>query len=515
MFLLSYLPLSWLLTAFIAYTVLLFVVSWLSSRKSGSNSYFSGDKKAPWYIVAYGMVGTSISGVTFISVPGNVLNQNFYYMPLVLGFVVGYVVIAQVLLPLYYRMNLTSIYTYLEKRFGFMTYRTGAAVFMVSRILGAAVRIFVVVLVLHTFLPEGMVPFWVVALIFMLLIFLYTFKGGVKTIIWTDVLQTTFMLLAVFLTIYAICREMDWNLGSMFAAITGAENPNLPGTGFSNWFDMTWSSATNSVKQFISGIFITIVMTGLDQEMMQKNLACKNIRDAQKNIYTTSITIVLVNYFFLLLGAVLAVYVSSKLGGMTGIGLADAAGVFTKAQTDKLFPVVASQYLGLGVGLFFIIGLISASYPSAGGALTSLTTSFCIDFMGFNSRQDLTEPRKTKIRQWAHAGFAFLFFAAIVALYWINNDTVIDLVYKLASYTYGPLLGFFFFGILTKRQVRDRVMPYVAIASPVLCYLLDWAGREWLGFGFGFTILLVNGLLSFLGMLLFSRPSTSDEQQKF
>lgn len=396
-----------------------------------------------------------------------------------------------------------------------MTYRTGAAVFMVSRILGAAVRIFVVVLVLHTFLPEGMVPFWVVALIFMLLIFLYTFKGGVKTIIWTDVLQTTFMLLAVFLTIYAICREMDWNLGSMFAAITGAENPNLPGTGFSNWFDMTWSSATNSVKQFISGIFITIVMTGLDQEMMQKNLACKNIRDAQKNIYTTSITIVLVNYFFLLLGAVLAVYVSSKLGGMTGIGLADAAGVFTKAQTDKLFPVVASQYLGLGVGLFFIIGLISASYPSAGGALTSLTTSFCIDFMGFNSRQDLTEPRKTKIRQWAHAGFAFLFFAAIVALYWINNDTVIDLVYKLASYTYGPLLGFFFFGILTKRQVRDRVMPYVAIASPVLCYLLDWAGREWLGFGFGFTILLVNGLLSFLGMLLFSRPSTSDEQQKF
>lgn len=500
-------PLSWLLTAFTAYTILLFVVSWLSSRKSGNNSYFSGDKKAPWYVVAYGMVGTSISGVTFISVPGNVLNQNFYYMPLVLGFVVGYIVIAQVLLPLYYRMNLTSIYTYLEKRFGFLTYRTGAAVFMVSRILGAAVRIFVVVLVLHTFLPEGTVPFWVVALIFMLLIFLYTFKGGVKTIIWTDVLQTTFMLLAVGLTIFAICREMDWSFGSMFAAITGAENPNIAGTGFSNWFDMTWSSGTNSVKQFIAGIFMTIVMTGLDQEMMQKNLACKNIKDAQKNIYTTSITIVFVNYFFLLLGAVLAVFVSSKLGGMSGIGLADAAGVFTKAQTDKLFPVVASQYLGLGVGLFFIIGLISASYPSAGGALTSLTTSFCIDFMGFNSRNDLTDDRKVKIRKWAHAGFAFLFFAAIVVLYWINNDTVIDLVYKLASYTYGPLLGFFFFGILTKRQVRDNLMPYVAVAAPVLCYLLDWAGREFLGFGFGFTILLVNGLLSFLGMLIFSRPA--------
>lgn len=498
-------PLSWLLTAFAAYTVLLFAVSWLSSRKSGSDSFFSGDKKAPWFVVAYGMVGTSISGVTFISVPGNVLNQNFYYMPLVLGFLVGYAVIAQVLLPLYYRMNLTSIYTYLEKRFGFLTYRTGAAVFMVSRILGAAVRIFVVVLVLHTFLPAGSVPFWVVALIFMLLIFLYTYRGGVKTIIWTDVLQTTFMLLAVFLTLYAICREMDWNLGSLFASIGSASNPNLPGTGLSDWFDWTWSSGTNSVKQFFAGIFITIVMSGLDQEMMQKNLACKNIRDAKKNIYTTGMTLLGVNYFFLLLGAVLAVFVNSRLGGMAGIGLADAAGEFTKAQTDKLFPVVASQYLGLGVGLFFIIGLISASYPSAGGALTSLTTSFCIDFMGFGNRTDLTEKRRNRIRKGAHASFAALFFAAIVLLYAINNDTVIDLVYKLASYTYGPLLGFFFFGILTGRQVRDGAMPYVAVAAPVLCWLLDLAGRHWLGFGFGFTILIVNGLLTFAGMWIFSR----------
>ncbi|OJV19494.1 MAG: hypothetical protein BGO30_06360 [Bacteroidetes bacterium 41-46] len=487
-------PLSWLLIAFSLYTALLFFISWLTSRKADSGSYFLGNKKSPWYIVAYGMVGTSISGVTFISVPGNVLNQNFYYMPLVLGFVVGYIVIAKVLIPLYYKMNLTSIYGYLEDRFGFFTYKTGASVFMVSRILGAAVRIFVVVLVLHTFLPQDSVPFWVVAFVFMFLIFLYTFKGGVKTIIWTDVLQTTFMLLAVGLTIFFVAKEMQWGIGDMAKAVSSTE--------YAKWLDWEWSNSTNAIKQFIAGIFITIVMTGLDQEMMQKNLSCKNIGEAQKNIYTTSITIVVVNFFFLLMGAVLAIFVSSKLGGMQGIGLANELGEFTKAQTDKLFPTIASQYLGLGVGLFFIIGLISASYPSAGGALTSLTTSFCIDFVGFGKRSDLSELRKKRIRQFAHAGFAFLFFLIILVLYKVNNQTVIDLVYLLAAYTYGPLLGFFFFGILTKYTVKDRYMPLVAIASPILCFILDYAGQELLGFGFGFTILIANGLFTFLGMYL-------------
>jgi len=490
-------PLPLLLTAFTLYTALLFFISWLTSRKSDTGSYFLGNKKSPWFIVAYGMVGTSISGVTFISVPGNVLNQAFYYMPLVLGFVIGYAVIAQVLLPLYYKMSLTSIYTYLEHRFGFFTYRTGAVVFMVSRILGAAVRIFVVVLVLHAFLPSGSVPFWMVAFIFMFLIFLYTFKGGVKTIIWTDVLQTTFMLLAIFLTLFFVCREMDWSLGKMVGAVSSSD--------YSNWFDWRWSSPTNVIKQLIAGAFISLAMTGLDQEMMQKNLTCKTLKDAQKNIYTTSLTIVLVNIFFLTLGAVLAIYVQSHLGGMEGIGLADAMGVFTKAQTDKLFPTIAGQYLGIGAGLFFIIGLISASYPSAGGALTSLTTSFCIDFMGFNKRTNLSQERKLNIRKVAHAAFALLFFMLIVVLFFVNNDTVIDLVYKLASYTYGPLLGFFFFGILTKYQVRDRFMPYVAIASPLLCYLLDLALTQWFHFGLGFTILIMNGLFTFLGMWLFRK----------
>lgn len=493
-------PLPWFLAAFAVYTLLLFAVSWLTSRKGGAE-FFSGGRKTPWYVVAYGMIGTSISGVTFISVPGNVLNQNFYYMPLVLGFMVGYIVIAKVLLPLYYRMNLTSIYTYLEKRFGHVSYRMGALVFMVSRILGAAVRIFVVILVLHSFLPSGTMPFWGVTLIFMLLIFLYTYRGGVKTIIWTDVLQTTFMLLAVFLTIYTIADRMDWSLQDVFGVVTSSD--------YAEWFDWQWGNSTNAVKQFIAGIFITVAMTGLDQEMMQKSLSCRNISDAQKNMYTTSITLVAVNYFFLMLGAILAVYVSSELGGMEGIGLADASGAFTKAQTDKLFPVIASGYLGFGVGLFFIIGLISASYPSAGGALTSLTTSFCIDFMGFNGRNSgMDGKRKDRIRKGAHAGFTILFCVIIIALYVLNNQTVIDLVYILASYTYGPLLGMFFFGILTRYEVRDRLVPVAVVLSPVLCFVLDRLSSSLFGFGFGFTILIVNGLFTFAGMYLIRKGKT-------
>ena len=488
-------PLSWLLISFAAYTALLFLVSWVTSRKADSNSFFLGNRKSPWPIVAYGMIGTSISGVTFISVPGNVMNENFYYLPLVLGFVIGYIVIARVLLPLYYKMNVTSIYSYLEERFGFTTYRTGSAVFMVSRVLGAAVRIFIVVLVLHTFLPAGSVPFWIVAAVFMPLIFLYTFKGGVRTIIWTDVLQTTFMLLAVILTVISISRAMGWNFIQMSRAVAA--------TDYSRWLNWDWSASNNAVKQFISGIFITIVMTGLDQEMMQKNLSCKDLKSAQKNIYSTSLILVVVNVLFLTLGAVMAIYVNEHLGGMQGIGLADATGVFSKAQTDKLFPVIASQYLQLGVGLFFIIGLISASYPSAGGALTSLTTSFCIDFLNFNKRDDINQDKKDKIRKTVHGAFAILFFLILLVLYLVNNQAIINLVYLLAAYTYGPLLGFFFFGILTKYRIKDKVAPYIAVASPVLCYLIDLALKTWFDFGLGFTVLICNGLFTFFGMWLF------------
>ncbi len=497
-------PFALFLVAFAAYTLLLFIISWITGRKAGSSSFFSGDRKAPWPIIAYGMIGASISGVTFISVPGNVWVQNFYYMPLVLGFVVGYIIIAKVLIPLFYKMNLTSIYTYLGERFGSRSHKTGTTVFMVSRVLGAAVRIFVVIVVFFTFIPRSMVEatspltvFTLVSAIFLILLYFYTFKGGVKTIIWTDVLQTTFMLIAVGLTIYYICKNMGLSFGELFSNLSSTINTNPDAVGhgrpFTTWFDWDWSHGTNAVKQFISGIFVSIAMTGLDQAMMQKNLACKDIKAAQKNMYTTSIIIVVVNYFFLLMGALLCVY-AQHLGGFEALGI---------TKTDQLFPTIASQYFGIGAGIFFLIGLVSASYPSAGAAMTSLTTSFCVDFLNFKSRTDISESRKEKIRKVVHAGVAFVFLLIIVVLYLVSNDAVINLVYKLASYTYGPLLGMFFFGILTKVKVRDRAVPWIAITAPVICFVFNTLGKKYFGFDLGFTLLIVNGLLTFFGMWLF------------
>jgi Na+/proline symporter len=481
--------LSIILSVFVIYTILLFAVSWYTSRKADNNSYFQGNRKSPWFVVAYGMVGTSLSGVTMISVPGNVMSQSFFYMPMVLGFMVGYVVVAFVLLPLYYRMNLISIYSYLESRFGFFTYKAGASFFLLSRVLGAAVRIYLVVFVLHGLLPAGVLPFWAVALAFMFLIYLYTLKGGVKTIVWTDMLQTTFMILAVIVAVFVIQKQMGWNFGELMSAVTTSH--------YSAWFDFNWDHSTYFLKQFVSGIFITIVMTGLDQEMMQKNLSCKTLKDSQKNIMTTSFTILVVNLLFLTLGAVLALYVKQH-GGMAAMGI---------SAVDKIFPTVATTYLGVGIGVIFLIGLVSSSYPSAGGALTSLTTSWCVDFVGFNRRTDLTEKRKLSIRYRTHAVYTVVFFFLILLLYVLNNEAVINLVYQLASYTYGPLLGFFFFGILTRYQVRDRWMPYVAVLSPVFCFLLDRLSNTFFHFGFGFTLLIVNGLFTFMGMWILKKPA--------
>lgn len=502
-------PFVWFLVAFAAYTALLFLISWITGRKAGSNSFFSGDKKAPWPVVAYGMIGASISGVTFISVPGNVWVQNFFYMPLVLGFVGGYFIIAKVLLPLYYKMNLTSIYTYLGERLGPKSHKTGTAVFMVSRILGAAVRVFVVIVVFFAFMPHSLsqklspvLLFTLITAVFLVLLYLYTYKGGVKTIIWTDVLQTTFMLLAVGLTIYYICKNMGWSFGEMFSVVGGTVNENAGAVGyghtFTSWFDWDWSHGTNAIKQFISGIFVTIAMTGLDQAMMQKNLACKDIKAAQKNMYTTSVIIVVVNFFFVLMGALLCVYAQS-LGGFEALGI---------TKTDELFPTIASQYFGVGVGILFLIGLISASYPSAGAAMTSLTTSFCVDYLRFNERKDLTDNRKESIRKKVHAGVALLFLIIIVVLFIVSSDAVVNLVYKLASYTYGPLLGMFFFGILTKYKVRDGATPWIAVAAPILCLVFNLLSKRYLGFDLGFTLLIVNGLLTFIGLWLFRRKET-------
>lgn len=480
-------PFIWFLAAFAAYTALLFYISHLTAKKAPA--------KAPWPVVAYGMIGASISGVTFISVPGNVWVQNFFYMPLVLGFVGGYIIIAKVLLPLYYRMGLTSIYSYLGERLGKTSEKTGTVWFMISRILGATVRVFVVMVVFFSFLPKsftegnGLLAFTAVSAVFLVLLYLYTYKGAVKTLIWTDVLQTTFMLLAVGLTIFYISRDMGWTLGGMFSAVGSTINGNAGVVGFgrpfTSWFDWNWSHGTNAIKQFISGICVTIAMTGLDQSMMQKNLACKDLKAAQKNMYTTSIIIVAANLFFLLMGALLCVY-TQKLGGFEALEI---------TKTDQIFPAIASRYFGVGLGVFFLIGLISASYPSAGAALTSLSISFCVDFLGTND-----DSKRKKVQAW----MAVLFLVILVVLYMVSSDAVVNLVYKLASYTYGPLLGLFFFGILTRRSVKDKAVPYIATAAPVLCFVLNLAGRSFLGFDLGFSLLIVNGLLTFAGLWLFS-----------
>ncbi len=473
---------SLLLLVFLAYTLLIFAVTWITSRKANNDTFFTGNHRSPWFVVAYGMIGASLSGVTFMSVPGNVFSQNFYYMPMVFGFLAGYAIIALVLMPLYYRMNLTSIYTYLEKRFGFFTYKSGAAFFILSRTLGATLRMFLVVSVLHIFILEKLgVPFWVAGLLFVTLILLYTIKGGIKTIVWTDMLQTTFMLLAMVICVVAICRQLNWSFGDMLVQVRAS--------GYARIFDTEWLSKTHYLKQFLSGMFICIAMTGLDQEMMQKNLSCKNIKDAQKNMFTFSGILVVVNFLFLLLGAVLLLFAQQK-------GL-------TFADTDRIFPTIAIEHLGTFAGLVFIIGLISAAYPSADGALTSLTTSFCIDIVGMDKKTKWNEDKKKKVRYIIHLSLAVLFLLLIIFYNVVKNDAIINLVYAVAAYTYGPLLGFFFFGILTKYQVRDCAMPFVAILSPALCFVLDLLFQKYLHFGFGFTLLILNGALTFLGMWIF------------
>jgi len=442
-----------------------------------------GNKSSPWYVVAYGMIGASLSGVTFMSVPGLVGTQQFTYMGLVFGFLIGYTVIATVLLPLYYRLNLTSIYSYLNQRFGFWSYKTGAFYFLLSRIIGASFRMFLVVNVLQVFVFDYWgVPFWLVVLVFIILIVLYTFEGGVKTIIWTDTLQTTFMLLGVVLSIYFISNELGIGLGDIFKKISDA--------GYTKVVETDWHNKNFFLKQFFSGAFIAIVMTGLDQEMMQKNISCRNIKEAQKNMFTFSGILVIVNILFLTLGAVLYMYASSK-----GIGL--------PTKSDNLFPEIAFNHLGPIAGLVFMIGLVSAAYPSADGALTALTTSFCVDFLGFKDKSKLDEKQKKKVRYAVHLSFAIILLIVILIFRALNNEAVINAIYTAAGYTYGPLLGLFAFGLFTKFAVKDRYVWIVAIISPVLCYFLSmYSEMLFNGYKFGFELLILNGLLTFTGLFL-------------
>jgi Na+/proline symporter len=474
-----------ILSIFLIYTVLIFIVTWITSRKADSHSFFLGNKISPWYVVAYGMIGASLSGVTFMSVPGWVRETQFSYMVVVFGYLFGYFVIALVLLPLYYRLKLTSIYSYLEQRFGFWSYKTGAGFFIISRTLGASLRMFLVINVLQVFVFDSWnMPFWLNVLIFIALIILYTLKGGIRTIVWTDTLQTTFMLLAVILSIIYISRELGKSVGDLI--------PVIKESGASKIFITDWHHERFFLKQFFSGMFITIAMTGLDQEMMQKNLSCKNIREAQKNMFTFSGILVFVNLLFLFLGAILLIYSQSR-------------GV-TVATTDDIFPAVALKYLNPVAGIVFLIGLISAAFPSADGALTSLTTSFSIDFLSLQKRTGMSEAAKTRVRYIVHISIALLFFVCIIIFRALNDRAVIDKLFTIAGYTYGPLLGLYSFGLFTKRIVNDRLTPFIAVFSPAFCWLLSRYSVELLnGYKFGFELLLLNGFLTFVCLWIFSR----------
>jgi Na+/proline symporter len=472
-----------ILICFLLYTAMLFVVTWLTSRKANSEGFYRGNKRSPWFVIAYGMIGASLSGVTFMSVPGYVGGTQFSYLMVVFGYLFGYFIIANVLLPLYYRLNLTSIYSYLEQRFGFFTYKTGAFFFLLSRTIGASLRMFLVVFVLQRFVFDALgVPFWATVVIFITLIILYTLKGGIKTIIWTDMLQTTFMLLAVGLSIILITRRMDMS----FTNLAG----NIFHSDYSNVIVTDWASRSNWLKQFFSGMFITIVMTGLDQEMMQKNLSCRNLKDAKKNMISFSFVLVFVNFMFLFLGAALFMY-------------AQNSGIALPAQSDELFPMIAIQYLGPIAGLIFVIGLISAAYPSADGALTALTTSFCIDFLSLPKNEKLSEKQKTNIRYIVHLSFALLLLLCIILFSFIYDRALIDKLFTIAGYTYGPLLGLYSFGLFTKYSVRDKWVPLVAVLSPVVCYIVSLNSERWLGgYKFGFELLILNGMLTFAGLLI-------------
>jgi SSS family transporter len=465
------------------YFLLLIVIARITSRGADSTTFFTANKQSPWYLVAFGMIGASLSGVTFISVPGEVGNSFFSYFQVVLGYLVGYFVIATVLLPLYYRLNLVSIYGYLEQRFGFWSYKTGSFFFLLSRTIGAAFRLFLVAGVLQIAIFDSLgVPFWVSVLITILLIWVYTFQGGIKTIVWTDALQTFFMLLAVIITIYIITKEMGIGIGEAFSQITESD--------YSKTFFFDWNDKKDFFKQFISGAFIAIVMTGLDQDMMQKNLTCKTLKDAQKNVFWFSVVLVIANLLFLSLGALLYLY-----AGQNGIEI--------PARTDGLYPLIALNHLSTFAGVVFLLGIVAAAYSSADSALTALTTSFCMDFLNFDKKE---ESLKKPIRLKVHIAFSLLLFFVIIIFNAINDSSVINSIFKVAGYTYGPLLGLFSFGMITKLKVKDPLVLPVCLAAPILSYIVDINSVAWFnGFEFGFFILIFNGALTFLGMLLISK----------
>jgi Na+/proline symporter len=472
------------------YFSILLIIAWFTGRRTDSMGFFLGNRRSPWMIVAIGMIGTSLSGVTFISVPGWVVDSQFSYMQMVLGYLVGYAVIAEILLPLYYKMRLTSIYTYLNHRFGVRSYKTGALFFLLSRTVGASFRLYLVAGVLQlTVFDAWNVPFVLTVCLTLALIWLYTFRGGIKTIIWTDTLQTLFMLSALVLTVVYIIKAMPADLAGVITEVREHDMTRI-------FFFDDFNDERHFVKQFLGGMFITIVMTGLDQDMMQKNLSCKSLRDAKKNVYSYSFAFVPVNLLFMILGVLLVIFAGSM--GMT-----------LPSRTDDLYPMIAtSGTLPVVVTLLFLLGLIAAAYSSADSALTALTTSFTVDILGREQEEESTLKR-TRIR--VHLMFSFILMGVILIFRAVNDTSVISALFTVAGYTYGPLLGMFAFGLFTRARINDRAMPWIAVASPLITLVVNnYSEMLFGGYRFGFELLLVNGLITFAGMLLISSGKWND-----
>ncbi len=467
----------------IVYFLLLLGVAWLTSRGANNDSFFIGNKNSHWMLVAFGMIGTSLSGVTFISVPGAVGATAFTYFQIAMGQLLGYFVIAFVLLPIFYKLNLTSIYDYLGIRLGPKSRKTGSSFFILSRTLGATARVYLVIKVLQDFVLDGLhVPFWVTAVVIIGMVLLYTYEGGVKTIVWTDTLQTSCMLGGLVISVWFLLNSLNLSVSESLV--------QMDARGLSNVFNTNINSKEFWLKQILAGMFIAIAMTGMDQEMMQKNISVKRLADSQKNIVTLAIIMLCVVLLFLFLGGLL--YLFAPTVGVTATG-------------DKIFPAVVLGHLPAALQIIFIIALISALFPSADGAITALTSSFCIDILSMQDKSKWTETQRTRIRHRVHLGFAALFLLLIMAFKWANNPSMIGVILKLAAFTYGPLLGLFAFGILSKRHVRDALVPWVAIIAPILCFFVDRFQSMLFGsYQIGLELLLVNGALTYLGLWLIS-----------
>jgi Na+/proline symporter len=506
-----------ILVLILVYFGILFLISYFVSKKdNGNEAFFRANKNSKWYLVAFGMIGTALSGVTFISVPGEVgapSGEQFKYFQFVLGNAIGFIIIAKILLPLYYRMNLTSIYGYIERRLGTYSYKTAATIFLISRTIGSAFRLYLVVIVLQRYVFDFYdIPFAVTALISLALIFAYTYRGGLKTIIITDTLQTIFLVSSVFLTIYFICKSLNYNAIEAFDAV---KNSNYSKIFF---FDGFVTSKFHFVKQILGGIFVTIAMVGLDQDLMQKNLSCKNISEAQKNMFTFTGIFVLINIFFLGVGALLYIY-ANKNGIQVPLDL-----VTGKPRTDLLFPEIAFHYLSIVPAIVFLLGLTAATFATTDSALTALTTSFCLDFLNmdknesnFNDNGTINEKienekKLIRTRHFVHIGFSFLMFFVILIFNSINDASVVSMIFVVASYTYGPLLGLYCFGIFVKtKTVNDKFVPIICLLSPAITYFINSNSASlFFGYIFDKELIILNGLITFIGLLLISKPAVDE-----